>query len=78
MRTPNPATLVLLQAGISVTRLAARLGVTPQAVSFQLAGRAAQTSAELLDVVAELTTPDTAGELARAIAAARAGRRAVG
>lgn len=76
MRTPNPATLVLLQAGISVTRLAARLHVTPQAVSFQLSGRAAQTSAELLDVVAELTTPATARELDEAIAVARAGRRA--
>lgn len=36
---PSPAVLILLGAGISSKELAAKLDLTPQAVSLQLAGR---------------------------------------
>lgn len=72
--TPTPAALILLQKGISGRELAARLDVTPQAISFQLAGKAAATSPDLLEAVAELADEATARELAEAIDRARAKR----
>lgn len=71
MRTPTPAALILLSAGLSPKRIAEELGVTPQAVSFQLAGRAAETSSDLIAAVAALTDEKTAGQVARAITRSR-------
>lgn len=50
----TPAALALLGAGITGAQLARDLRLTPQAISFQLAGKAAETSPELLARIAQL------------------------
>ncbi len=50
-RPPTPAGLALLTAGIQPKDLAEDLGVTPQAVSYQLAGKTATTSPALLEAI---------------------------
>lgn len=74
MSVPNPAALRLLQAGISGAELARRLGVSRQAVSFQLGGHTAATSSELLEAIAELGDADLALEVRDLIDTARAER----
>ena len=54
-RPPTPAALALLEAGIQPKTLAEGLGITPQAVSYHLAGKTAVTSAELLEEIAQST-----------------------
>lgn len=50
-RPPTPAALALLEAGIQPKALAEELGVSPQAVSFHLAGKTTVTSPELLEAI---------------------------
>lgn len=80
MRQPSPAVLILLQAGITGRQLAGELDLTPQAVSWQLAGRAAETSEDLLDAIEQVAreahgedaADELRGKVARAIDAERA------
>ena len=65
MTTPAPAVLALQRAGIAPSQLAEALGVSRQAVSFQLTGKAATTSPGLLTTIATLG----GGELAAQVAA---------
>lgn len=76
MRTPAPATLVLLREGIMGKDLADDLGLTPQAVSYQLAGKTAATSPELLEAIAARATPALADEIATLIDTTREKRTA--
>lgn len=50
----SPAVLTLLGAGIKPAILARELGVSRQAVSYQLTGQTAETSPRLLNRIAEL------------------------
>lgn len=70
-RIPGPAVLALLGAGITPKSLADTLGVTPQAVSFQLAGKSAVTSPELLDAIKARGGPELADTIAELIAGER-------
>lgn len=67
-RTPTArAGLLLALEGIRGVDLAADLDVTPQAISFHLAGRSANTPADLLDAIARRGGPDLARQIAEAI-----------
>ena len=72
--TPTPksrAAAHLALGGVSGRQLAARLGVTPQAVSFHLAGRSVSTPPELLAAVEDLTDAATRAAVDSAIIEAR-------
>lgn len=75
-RTPTPATLLLLGANISPKSLADELHVTASAVSFQLAGKARQTSPALLGLIAKRGGAELADNVELAIDALREIRRA--
>lgn len=67
-RTPTArAGLLLALEGIRGVDLAADLDVTPQAISFHLAGRSATTPDELLDAIARRGGPELARRIADAI-----------
>lgn len=75
-RPPTPAALALLEAGIQPKTLAEGLGITPQAVSYHLAGKTAVTSAELLEEIERRGGERLAAKVARLIRKTRAGRKA--
>lgn len=73
-RPPTPAALALLEAGIQPKTLAEGLGITPQAVSYHLAGKTAVTSEELLEEIERRGGQCLAAKVARLIRKTRAGR----
>ena len=75
-RPPTPAALALLGAGIQPKTLAEELGITPQAVSYQLAGKTAVTSEQLLEEIERRGGERLAAKVARLIRKTRAGRAA--
>lgn len=75
-RPPTPAALALLEAGIQPKTLAEGLGITPQAVSYHLAGKTAVTSEELLEEIERRGGQRLAAKVARLIRKTRAGRQA--
>jgi hypothetical protein len=66
----TPAGLVLAQHGVRVRSVAEALGVSPQAISQQLAGHR-RPHPSLLHVVAALASPEVAEEVAAALEAAQ-------
>lgn len=76
MRTPAPATLVLLGAGINPKTIADDLEVTPQAISFHLAGKSAVTSYAMIEAIYDRAGPDVANRVFALIEASRKSRRA--
>lgn len=75
-RTPSRAALKLLEHGYTSRKLADELGVTPQAVSFQLTGQAAETSPRLLELLHRRLGDTLAGEVLDLINAERERRAA--
>jgi predicted transcriptional regulator len=74
--TPTPAALALIVAGLSGAELAAELGITRSAVSYQLAGKTAATSSELLEAIERRGGKALADQVAELIAAERVKRSA--
>ena len=74
-RPPTPAALALLGAGIQPKTLAEELGITPQAVSYHLAGKTAVTSEELLEEIERRGGVVLADKVAQLIRKSRDGRR---
>lgn len=73
--TPTPAGLILMQAGLSGRELAEALGVTPQAVSYQLAGKTSDAATHpLLELIEERAGYAVASAVAEAIDRAREAR----
>lgn len=75
-RTPTPAGLELLRAGLQPKTLAADLGLSPQAVSFQLAGKSARTSDALLQAITDRAGRQVAERVAKRIEESRRAREA--
>lgn len=76
-RTPTPAALELLTAGLQPKTLAEDLGISPQAVSFQLAGKSANTSPDLLEAIRARAGADLAITVAAKIEQSRLERAEV-
>lgn len=70
-RTPTPAGLELLGAGLQPKTLAEDLGISPQAVSFQLAGKSARTSDDLLQAITDRAGRQVAQRVAKKIEESR-------
>lgn len=71
MRTPTAAAIALMREGITGKELAEALGVSPQAVSYQLAGKTATTSPGLLEAIRTRGSKKLAREVAELIETAR-------
>ena len=69
------AARILREAGISVTEVAARAGVTRQTVSRHLTGRTVFVSDRVYDAIYVLASHDTATRVTRAADQARHARR---
>lgn len=67
---PSPATLALMREGIAGKDLAQDLGISPQAISQQLAGQT-RSSPELIDAIKARGTKALAREVATLIEATR-------
>jgi len=68
---PAKATLILLEEGITITRIAGDLGITKQAVSHHLRGKSNTLNDELLDWISANLKPDTALEVLDAVRRSR-------
>jgi transcriptional regulator with XRE-family HTH domain len=64
---PGHATLILMNAGITLTELAADLGVTKQAISYQLSGRAAAVNPNLRALIRLRTDQKTYDRIMEAV-----------
>lgn len=68
---PNKATLILLEEGITVSRIARELGVTKQAISAHLNGQTKALSEDLSKWLEVNLDPDTGLEVMQAVWKAR-------
>lgn len=73
---PSKAVLILLEDGITITRIARELGITKQAVSHHLLGKSSEVNERLGGWLTTNLDSDKALEVMQAIWNAREARRA--